>query len=91
MVKAMRADVLDWGTDCRQAVHRAPAGIIRGRMAEDADHGLGSPDGRDRRAHRRFADRRRDRFPKAFRCLHDDLDTSPPASDTSRPTNESRC
>ena len=38
MVKAMRADSLDWGTGCRQAVHRAPAGIIQGRMAEDVDH-----------------------------------------------------
>ena len=37
MVKAMRAGGLDWGTDCRQAVRRAPAGIIRGRMAEDVD------------------------------------------------------
>ena len=52
MMMAMRADGLDWGTGCRQAVRRAPAGIIRDGMAEDVDRWLGSPEGcngRDRR------------------------------------------
>ena len=44
-----------------------------------------------RAAARRFTDRRRDRFPKDIRCLRNDLDTSPPASDTPRPTNGSGC
>ena len=46
MVKAMRADGPDWGTDCRQAVRRAPAGIIQGGMADDVDRRPGSPESR---------------------------------------------
>ena len=38
---------LGLGTGCRQAVFQAPAGIIRGGMAEDVDRWLGGPDGRD--------------------------------------------
>ena len=46
MVKAMRADGPDWGTGYLRAGRRAPAGIIRGGMAEDVDRRLGSPEGR---------------------------------------------
>ena len=46
MVRVVRADGPDWDTDCRPVVRRAPAGIIRGGMAEDVDRRLGSPDGR---------------------------------------------
>ena len=58
MVKAMRADGPDRGVDGRPAVRQAPAGIIRGGIAEDVDRRLGSLDGRggcDRRnrIHRR--------------------------------------
>ena len=42
----MLADGPDWGTGCRQAVRRVPAGMIRGGMAEDVDRRPGSPDGR---------------------------------------------
>ena len=47
MVEAMRADGPGWGTGCRRAARQAPAGIIRGGMAEDVDRRFGSPEGRD--------------------------------------------
>ena len=52
VVKAMQAEGLDWGADCRPAVRQALAEIIQGRMAEDVDRWLAGLDGsatRDRR------------------------------------------
>ena len=52
VVKAMQADGLDWGADCRPAARQALAEIIQGRMAEDVDRWLAGLDGsatRDRR------------------------------------------
>ena len=59
MMKAIGADSPDWGADCQHALRQASAGIIRGRMAEDVDRWLRSPEGRDGRDHRNGTYRRR--------------------------------
>ena len=72
MVKAMRADGPDRGTDCRQAARQALAGIIQGGMAEDVDRWLDGPEGHG------GGDRRNGTYPRRLLCGLGDIELEVP-------------
>ena len=80
MVKAMRADGPDWGTDCRQAARQALAEIIQGRMAEDVDRWLDGPEGRGR------GDRRNGTYRRRLLCGLGDIELEVPRTRRYCPT-----
>ena len=80
MVKAMQADGLDWGVDCRQAACQALAGIIQGRMAEDVDRWLDGPEGRD------GGDRRNGTYRRRLPCELGDIKLEVPRTRRYCPT-----
>ena len=80
MLKEMRADGPDWGTDCREAARQALAGIIRDRMAEDVDQWLDGPEGRGR------GDRRNGTYRRRLLCGLGDIELEVPRTRRYCPT-----